>query len=130
LDSIKDQIPLLQSNEEEFVEGKDIYFEDFEVKETTIKNLLEEKDEVRKEFCEFFDIKEMKEKTCAICLRCECIEFDGFGMLMKCNHVFGLSCIQGWRKYDNECSNNFKKQCPICDKPSLFVIPVSNLFIY
>ncbi|EGD99283.1 hypothetical protein TESG_06552 [Trichophyton tonsurans CBS 112818] len=74
---------------------------------------------------------------CSICLEIPKI----YGLLTKCDHVFCLECIRHWRnpkKEDQSSSDSdssdsgespavwgskSKKSCPLCRKPSRYVIP-------
>ncbi|EZF26858.1 hypothetical protein H112_01042 [Trichophyton rubrum D6] len=76
-------------------------------------------------------------ERCSICLEVPKI----YGLLTKCDHVFCLECIRRWRNpkkedrssgdsdssYSGELSaiwgSKSKKSCPLCRKPSRYVIP-------
>ncbi len=60
---------------------------------------------------------------CGICLE---IVTDKFGILTGCNHMFCLSCLGKWRKKGKDAFRRAVpavRGCPICRKPSFFIIP-------
>ena len=62
-----------------------------------------------------------KDKVCGICLDVvlekENDEQRRFGLLLKCKHVFCITCIRQWRKR--------KLSCPECRRTSTYIVPSS-----
>ncbi|GLT84175.1 hypothetical protein SLE2022_024220 [Rubroshorea leprosula] len=75
-------------------------------------------------------LKRSQEIECSVCLDrvlskptpAEC----KFGILSECDHSFCVSCIRNWRSSSHSSGmdpNTTSRACPICRKPSYFVIP-------
>jgi len=59
---------------------------------------------------------------CSICLENIVQNEKKFGLLSGCNHVFCMDCIKKWRN-STVSSVEATKSCPICRKPSYYIIP-------
>ncbi len=56
---------------------------------------------------------------CGICLD----NVTKFGILTGCDHAFCFKCLGKWRKVGGQIKLTAVRGCPVCRKPSFFIIP-------